>query len=357
MKWKDWQNKVTEKTEKVLTWRKKRKLKRKARQKRKGQIRDWLEALLWAVVFVLILNQYLLQAYAIPTGSMEDTILGEDRIFVNKIVYGPELIPGQIKISGFAEPVRGEIVIFENPNYEKEMGRPVGALEQIIHRIVYMITFSLWNMDMNTRGQPAHHFLVKRLIALPGERIRFREGRVEIMPEAEVEWVSEQRLKQESLDFDYKTKMVRESKYPEVKAYCIGKVLSKMGLPVSMEFQNIEQMYNTGIIQTYRYKGVNLTQENFNYVPDINYSILDIEYEKYWYYRTQFSINPFSVDSRSGAVKALIGKYVPVNRFFPMGDNRNNSRDARYFGAVKLDKLLGRALFRFWPLDRLGGVQ
>jgi signal peptidase I len=40
-----------------------------------------------------------------------------------------------------------------------------------------------------------------------------------------------------------------------------------------------------------------------------------------------------------------------------MGDNRDNSHDARYFGPVRLEKVLGKALFRYWPLYRLGGVR
>jgi signal peptidase I len=37
-----------------------------------------------------------------------------------------------------------------------------------------------------------------------------------------------------------------------------------------------------------------------------------------------------------------------------LGDNRAVSSDSRYFGLVKRDKILGRVVFRFWPLDRLG---
>jgi signal peptidase I len=40
-----------------------------------------------------------------------------------------------------------------------------------------------------------------------------------------------------------------------------------------------------------------------------------------------------------------------------MGDNRDDSRDARYFGPVRMEKVLGRALFRYWPITRLGGFR
>lgn len=42
------------------------------------------------------------------------------------------------------------------------------------------------------------------------------------------------------------------------------------------------------------------------------------------------------------------------NEFFVMGDNRNNSKDSRAFGPVPYDEIVGKVLFRFYPLDRIG---
>lgn len=45
---------------------------------------------------------------------------------------------------------------------------------------------------------------------------------------------------------------------------------------------------------------------------------------------------------------------VPEGAFFVMGDNRNDSNDSRYWGFVPRQNVIGRAIFRFWPLDRIG---
>ena len=44
---------------------------------------------------------------------------------------------------------------------------------------------------------------------------------------------------------------------------------------------------------------------------------------------------------------------IPENSYFMMGDNRNNSQDSRFWGVLKRDRIIGRATFMFWPLDRI----
>ena len=127
-----------ERTEQFLTHRKRRRLRKKEKQKRKNPILDWVDAIFSAVVIVLLINQYLLQAYLIPSQSMIPTLLIGDRIFVNKIIYGPELIPGRIKLPGFRQPKRGEVIIFDNPDYLSP-----GPVKEILQRIIYMVTLTL----------------------------------------------------------------------------------------------------------------------------------------------------------------------------------------------------------------------
>jgi signal peptidase I len=50
------------------------------------------------------------------------------------------------------------------------------------------------------------------------------------------------------------------------------------------------------------------------------------------------------------------GEVVPPNDYFVMGDNRNRSQDSRIFGFIGRDRIDGRAWFRIWPLNHLGGI-
>jgi signal peptidase I len=47
---------------------------------------------------------------------------------------------------------------------------------------------------------------------------------------------------------------------------------------------------------------------------------------------------------------------VPPDRLFMMGDNRNNSNDSRYWGFLPIKNVIGKAVFRFFPFDRVGTV-
>lgn len=333
--WARWERSVVFHTERYLTWRKKRRLRKKERQKKRNPIVDWIDAIASAVVIVLLINQYLLQAYQIPSPSMEPTLIGDsqnpranDRIFVNKIVYGPELVPGMLKMPGFAAPARGDIIIFESPEYLSS-----GPLKDILQRIIYMVTLSIWDIDKDESGRPKHHFLIKRAIGMPGDRIRMREGNVEILTPGAATWMPEPELKK-SLGLSYPVfrSINNPDDYPITREAGIGVALQQAGLPMSDA--------ETSALSALRQK-----------------TLYDEIYLELWQYRTEWALEPNDLAKAANWRMLEEGYPVPEGRLFPMGDNRDNSRDARYFGPVRLEKVLGKALFRYWPLYRIGGVR
>src|SRR5881628_1439795 len=87
---------------------------------------SWMRSLGMALVLFLIIRTFLLEAFQIPSGSMERTLLAGDFLFVNKAVYGAQIPGTSARLPGFNTPQRGDIIVFEYPrdptlNYVKRL--------------------------------------------------------------------------------------------------------------------------------------------------------------------------------------------------------------------------------------------
>lgn len=100
----------------------------KTSKKKKGIIREYAEAIVVAFLAAMVLRIFVIQAFRIPTGSMKDTLLIGDFLLVNKFIYGaktPTRIPlldikiPSIRLPGFTQPKRGDIIVFKYPLDEK----------------------------------------------------------------------------------------------------------------------------------------------------------------------------------------------------------------------------------------------
>ena len=311
------------KTERFLSWRKKRKRIKKEKQKQKNAVLDWVEAFLWAAVVVLLLNQYLFQAYTIPSPSMVDTLRIKDRLFVNKMIYGPELIPGRFKTSTGRIPHRNEIIIFESPTYLSK-----GPVFDVAQRLIYMITFSLVDIDRDrTTGMPKPHFLIKRAMAHEGDQIRLIDGEVELKPSGYTEWIEETDFKS-LVDKNYVTsRLIPADNYTAIRASAFIDAANYNRIEVNPEWNNEYSTLNTPYTDNY-------SRESYRY-------------------QAMYEINPHNHQYGGAWRKTDTGWYIPEGWIFPMGDNRDNSRDGRYFGPVSLEKVLGKASFIYWPLNRI----
>ena len=320
-----WKTRITQKTEQYLTYRKTKRIRKKEKRKKKNVILDWVEAFLWAAVVVLLINQYLFQAYQIPSRSMMNTLLIGDRIFVNKIIFGPELIPGSIKLPGFKNPDRGEVIIFENPAYISK-----GPLFDIMQRLIYMLTLSFVDIDRDEEGNPRPHFLIKRTVGVGEDRVRMYNGILEIMPKGESYWYPE----------------------PSFMGY------AGLEYPVRRitNTENTDFARYTGLMQAFRNEGVDTGLQN---LPAPEGSLENPESfaaskgREEGHYQLRPDLDRYA---RTFWISEM-GWYIPEDRLFPLGDNRDNSRDARFFGPVAERKVLGRAMVRYWPPGRIGNIR
>lgn len=77
--------------------------------------REYAEALLIAAIFLRFANTFVLQTFYIPSGSMEETLLVGDHLFVNQFIYGPHPTALEKSILPSREVQRGDIVVFRSP--------------------------------------------------------------------------------------------------------------------------------------------------------------------------------------------------------------------------------------------------
>ena len=73
----------------TISWQFWKKKKKKKKKKIKSEIRSWFDAILFAIIAATLLRTFLIEAYTIPTSSMEKSMLIGDFLFVSKVAYGP----------------------------------------------------------------------------------------------------------------------------------------------------------------------------------------------------------------------------------------------------------------------------
>ncbi|HEY0672383.1 MAG TPA: signal peptidase I [Longimicrobiales bacterium] len=87
---------------------------------------EWTKSIIIAFSLFLLIRTFLVEAFRIPTGSMENTLLVGDFLLVNKAVYGAQLPMTSSHLPAFDEPQRGDVVVFvpphePNKNYVKRL--------------------------------------------------------------------------------------------------------------------------------------------------------------------------------------------------------------------------------------------
>lgn len=110
---------------------------------------EWIRSFLIAFGLFLVIRTFLVEAFRIPTGSMENTLLAGDFLLVNKAVYGAKVPLTRIRTPSFSEPARGDVVVFEPPH---EPGR------NYVKRLIGMPgdTLEMRNKTLFLNGRPQH---------------------------------------------------------------------------------------------------------------------------------------------------------------------------------------------------------
>lgn len=97
---------------------------------KKRLLKEYVQAIVTALILALIIRAYIVQAFKIPSGSMIPTLLVGDHILVNKFIYGTKIPFSDKKILIFKKPEKGDIIVFKFPeNPKKDFIKRVIATE------------------------------------------------------------------------------------------------------------------------------------------------------------------------------------------------------------------------------------
>jgi signal peptidase I len=115
---------------------------RKGKADRKDVAMEWIKSIIIALILALATRATVVQAFRIPTASMQDTLLIGDFLLVNKFLYGSRLPFTDIRLPKVRGPERGDIIVFEHPIEGKDyikrcIGLP-GDVVEMRNDVVYI---------------------------------------------------------------------------------------------------------------------------------------------------------------------------------------------------------------------------
>jgi signal peptidase I len=111
--------------------------------KKKTKTREYVESILIAALIALVVRSFIIQAYKIPSGSMEPTLLVGDHLLVNRMSYVVKMPFTDTVLFSTGTPERGDIIVFRYPedpskDYIKRVIATAGEKVEIRNKVIYV---------------------------------------------------------------------------------------------------------------------------------------------------------------------------------------------------------------------------
>lgn len=373
---------------------------------KKPNSREWIDAAVFAIVAATIIRTFFFEAYVIPTGSMERTLLVNDFLFVNKIAYGQRIpqtplsipfvhntmpfaptTPCYIKqvqipyyrLKGYSDINRNDVVVFNFPAGDTIINLPDYGSKQPYYDILrtryngnrdaLMAEFPILVHPMDKTDN-----YIKRCVAIPGDKLQVKDGvlfindkKATVPPAAQTEYRVETNgtpFAREFLENEMGFDFIINEKGQEEEANGDYGEFDKSSYLFNVTAENIEKIKklpNVTNVYMYNQNGIDLNMFPFdttNYknstdsygpivVPAKGASITLSKNNMALYQRLISVYENHSLDIKGDKI-FIDGKETNTytfkfNYYWMMGDNRHRSQDSRYWGFVPETHIVGRA--------------
>lgn len=350
---------------------------------------EWTKAIFIALVLTFFLRTFLVEAYKIPTPSMENTLLTGDFLFVSKIAYGPRIpntplsipfLPPMLpdgsltysdswqipykRLAGSGNIRRFDLVVFNFPEGDTVVAEYPGQSYYSLSR-QYGKTYLKSNTTLRTHPVDKRDHYIKRCIGLPGDTVLINRGEVFINGEAEPLVGTRQyrfhirtRSGQlpDSLFISAGIDRQNTRYNPSTRTYTLNMDLNTAAFLESQpEVESVRPFIEPSI--SFRDPEVFPSGGNFMWTADDFGPIvvpgkgMNIELNRenlplYERIITLYEKNKVEIinDSLYLNGSPLRSYTFGMNYYFMAGDNRHNSLDSRFWGFVPEDHVVGKAV-------------
>ena len=352
----------------TISWQFWKKKKKKVKKK-KSEVRSWVDAIGFAVIAATILRTFLIEAYTIPTSSMEKSMLIGDFLFVSKVAYGP-----RVPITPIAFPlVHHTMPIGNGKSYSESVKLPYHRMKGLgkIERNDCVV----FNYPAENLGRPVDkkENYVKRCVGVPGDKIELIDAQLMVnnAPQEEPEgmkkqWYYNVSTKGTGINLNklYEKYDITEGGYGRNKnEYNLS--LTNKSRDAIQNFTNItslkRQFEQAGIYADYIFphdKNYKWNVDNFGpitvpaagetvSITTKNLPIYKDIIERYENNKLEVVAGEIYINDKVATTYTFTMDY-----FWMMGDNRHNSADSRFWGFVPENHIVGKALFVWMSWDK-----